>query len=67
MEEPSEPRRLEEMTEEERIEAADKVAVNEWLEEQIKGISFKRKRQKIENYKKALDELFDRLPRWVKK
>ena len=64
MKEPSEPRRLEEMTEEERIEAADKVAVNEWLEEQTKGISFKRKRQKIENYKKALDELFDRLPRW---
>jgi len=64
MEEPSEPRRLEEMTEKERIEAADKVAVNEWLEEQTKGISFKRKKQKIENYKKALDELFDRLPRW---
>ncbi len=64
MEEPSEPRRLEEMTEEERIEAADKVAVNEWLEEQTKGISFRRKKQKIENYKKALDELFDRLPRW---
>jgi len=64
MEEPSEPRRLEEMTEEERIEAADKVAVNEWLEEQTKGISFKRKKQKIENYKKALDELFNRLPRW---
>lgn len=63
MEEPSEPRSLHEMSEEERIEAADKAAVHEWLEEQTKGISTKRKRQKIENYKKALDELFDRLHR----
>ncbi len=64
MEEPGKPRRLEEMTEEERIEASDRAAVNEWLEEQTKGISTKRKRQKIENYKRALDDLFDRLPRW---
>ncbi len=64
MEEPDEPRSLGEMTEEERIEAADKAAVHEWLEEQTKGISFKRKKQKIENYKNALDELFERLPRW---
>ncbi len=64
MEEPSEPRSLGEMTEEERIEAADREAVREWLDGQTKGISFKRKKQKIENYKKVLDELFDLLPRW---
>jgi len=63
MEEPSEPRRLEELTEEERIEASDKGAVHEWLEEQTKGISTKRKRKKVENYKKALDELLERLSR----
>ena len=70
MEEPSEPRRLEEMTEEERIEASDRAAVHEWLEEQTKGISTERKRQKVENYKKALDEFFDRLDclsRWKEK
>ena len=64
MEEPGKPRRLEEMTEEERIEASDRAAVHEWLEEQTKGVSIKRKKQKIENYKRALDELFERLPRW---
>lgn len=64
MGEPSEPRHLEEMTEEERIEVADKAAIFKWFEEQTKGIPIKRRKQKIENYKKVLDELFDRLPRW---
>ncbi len=63
MEEPSEPRRLEEMNEEERIETADRAAVREWLEEQTKGIPFKRQSQKIENFKKVLDELYKNLPR----
>ena len=64
MEEPSEPRRLEEMTEEERIETADRAVVREWLEEQTKGIPPKRQREKIKTFKKVLDELHKNLPRW---
>lgn len=61
MEEPAEPRRYSDMTEGERIEAADKVAVSEWLEEQTKGISIKWKKRKIENFIKILEELSERL------
>lgn len=57
---PNEPKRYSEMSEEERIKEADRVAVFEWLEEQTKGSSKNRKKQQIENYKKALDELLSR-------
>ena len=51
------PRRYEEMTEEERIEASDKAAIFEWFEEQTKGVPQHRKKKKIDNLRKALDEL----------
>ena len=61
MKDPSEPRRYEEMTGEERIEASDKATVFEWCEEQTKGVSSELKKKKIVNFKKALDELFELL------
>ena len=61
MKDPSEPRRYEEMTEGERIEASDKAAVFEWWEQQTKGVSHELKKKKIEAFKKGLDELFERL------
>lgn len=63
--EPNKPKRYSEMTEDERIEEADRVAVFEWLEEQTKGASEERKEQQIKNYKRALDELlFGHPPKW---
>ncbi|MBA7688485.1 hypothetical protein ES703_96967 [subsurface metagenome] len=64
MEEPTEPKRYTDMTEGERIEAADKAAVSEWLEEQTKGIPLKRKKRKIESSIRGLEELLKRLERW---
>lgn len=57
---PIEPRRYTDMTEEERIETADRVAVSEWLEEQTKSLPDSRKKQKIKNFKTVLDELLER-------
>jgi len=57
---PIEPRRYTDMTEEERIETADRVAVSEWLEEQTKFLPDSRKKQKIKNFKTVLDELLER-------
>ncbi len=64
MSKPTEPKRYTDMTEGERIEAADKAAVSEWLEEQTKGIPVKRKRQKVENFVRVLEELLERLNKW---
>ena len=57
----SNPKRYEEMSKEERIEVADKEAIFEWVEEQTKGkiISIERKKKKITNFKKALDEMLE--------
>lgn len=60
---PAEPRRYTDMTEEERIEEADRIAVSDWLEEQTKSLPDIRKKQKIRNFKTVLDELLERLSR----
>ena len=50
------------MSNDERIEEADKVAIFDWLENQTKGItSIKQKEKKIENYVKALNEMLEKL------
>jgi len=61
MEKPTEPRRYSDMTEGERIEAADKAAVSEWLEEQTKGVPIKIQKQNIENFIEALEERLEHL------
>ena len=61
MKDPSEPKRYDEMTEEERIEASDKAAVFKWWEQQTKGVSRELKKKNIETFRKALDELFEHL------
>lgn len=61
MSKPTEPRRYTDMTEEERIEVADKAAVSEWLEEQTKGIPVKWKKRKIKSFIRILEELSERL------
>ncbi len=58
-----EPKRYTDMTEGERIEAADKAAVFEWLEEQTKGMPAERKRQKVEISARVLEELLEHLTR----
>lgn len=59
MKEPTEPRRYTDMTEEERIEAADRIAVSEWLDEQTKSLPDRRKKQKVENFIRQLEELLE--------
>ncbi|GAI14825.1 unnamed protein product [marine sediment metagenome] len=59
----TEPKRYTDMTQEERIEAANKAAVFEWWEQQTKGETLpnKRKKKMLKHYKKALDEILWRL------
>jgi len=50
------------MSNEERIEEADKAAIFDWLENQTKGTtSVEQKEKKIGNYIKALNEMLDKL------
>lgn len=59
----TEPKRYTDMTQEERIEAANKAAVFEWWEQQTKGevLPNKQKKEMLNHYKRALDEILKRL------